>query len=119
MINIMCVTIILLLLLLILSSPYIQNQMQMYPPFYSGGIIPQGQRAYFPAMTGFRPWQGGPMHRPYGQFMPQRNRPMGPRGQVNVSNRMSNPPTQRLSGQRMGQPGIPSQQVEGPFSEHD
>ena len=69
-----------------------QNQMQMYPPFYSGGILPQGQRAYFPAMTGFRPWQGGPMHRPYGQFMPQRNRPMGPRGQMNVSNRMSNPP---------------------------
>ena len=109
-------TIITLLLLLVISSPSLtnqtQNQMQMYPPFYSGGIIPQGQRAYFPAMTGFRPWQGGPMHRPYGQFMPQRNRPMGPRGQMNVSNRMSNPPTQRLAGQRMTQQGIPSQQVE-------
>ena len=86
--------------------------MQMYPPFYSGGILPQGQRAYFPAMTGFRPWQGGPMHRPYGGFVPQRNRPIsGPRGQLNMSSRMNNPSTQRLAGQRLGQQGIQSQQV--------
>jgi len=88
-----------------------QNQMQMYPPFYSGGILPQGQRAYFPAMTGFRPWQGGPMHRPYGGFVPQRNRPIGgPRGQLNMSSRMNNPSTQRMAGQRLGQQGIQSQQ---------
>ena len=68
-------------------------------------------------MTSFRPWQGGPVQRPYGGgFMhTQRHRPMGPRGQMGGMNRASNP-------QRMGQRGgvqqpqqqsttMPSQQV--------
>ena len=76
--------------------------------------VPQGQRAYFPAMTNFRPWQGGPMHgRAFG-YVPNQRRPMsGPRAQ------MPRPSSQqRLGGgtrggmDRMQQQGaIPSQQV--------
>ena len=56
--------------------------MQVYPPYFMSGV-PQGQRAYFPAaVTGFRPWQGGPMHgRAYG-FVPNQRRPVAPRGQM-------------------------------------
>lgn len=73
-------------------------------------MYPQGQRAFFPAaMAGYRPWQGAPVHRPYG-FVPQRNRPGGvPRGQMNVGNRMANPHVQRMGGQqRMTQQQMPS-----------
>ncbi len=79
----------------------------MYPmPMYPM----QSQRAYFPAMTGFRPWQSGPMQRPYG-FVPQRNRgPNMPRG-VNV--RPTNPSlTQRPAPQqRMAQQSMQAGQV--------
>lgn len=86
-----------------------QGQMQMYPMQMYG--IPQGQRAYFPAMTGFRPWQSGPMQRPYG-FMPQRNRAVAPRGQMGLG-RMANPqPAPRMGGQqRISQQQMPAQQV--------
>lgn len=54
----------------------VQNQMQMYPPYFMSGV-PQGQRAYFPTVASFRPWQGTPMHgRTYG-FMPNQRRAMG------------------------------------------
>lgn len=81
-----------------ISSRMPQNQVQMFPQFY----VPQTQRAFFPsAMTSFRPWQGGPVHRPYGgggYMHTQRHRPMAPRGQMGGMNRASNP-------QRMGQRG--------------
>ena len=95
--------------------------MQMFPPFY----MPQAQRAaFFPSMTSFRPWQGGPVHRPYGGSYVhsgnQRHRPMGPRGgQMGSMNRANNP-------QRMGQRGmqqtqqsstLPNQQVTSLFSD--
>ena len=85
----------------------LQGQMPMYQMQM---MYPQGQRAFFPAMaTGYRPWQGGPVHRPYG-FVPQRNRPGGvPRGQMNVGSRMANPHVQRMGGQqRMTQQQMPS-----------
>lgn len=73
------------------------SQMQMYPPNLMYGGLPQGQRAYFtPAMANFRPWQGGPVHRPY-SFMPNRNRQLGPRGQVSNMTRAGNP-QQRMGG---------------------
>lgn len=92
--------------------PQAQNQMQVYPPYFMSGV-PQGQRAYFPTMTSFRPWQGGPMHgrAAYG-FMPNQRRPMGPR---NMGPRPSG--QQRLGGGRGGmdrmqqQPGMASQQM--------
>ena len=56
--------------------------MQVYPPYFMPGV-PQGQRAYFPTVASFRPWQA-PMHgRNYG-FMPNQRRAMGggPRPQI-------------------------------------
>lgn len=72
------------------------NQMQVYPPNLMYGGLPQGQRAYFaPAMANFRPWQGGPVHRPYG-YVPNR-RQMGPRNQMSNVTRAGNP-QQRMGG---------------------
>lgn len=83
-----------------------QGQMQMYPM----QMYPmQGQRAYFPAaMTGFRPWQTGPMHRPQYGYVPQRRGPNIPRGGVRAANPGS---AQRPTPQqRMGQQSMPSNQ---------
>ncbi len=95
--------------------------MQMFPQFY----MPQTQRAaFFPSMSTFRPWQGGPVHRPYGGgYMQhggggQRHRSLAPRGgQMGGMNRANNPQRGGM-GQRGGmqqQPqqssALPNQQV--------
>ena len=89
----------------------VQNQMQMYPPYFMSGV-PQNQRAYFPTVANFRPWQGTPMHgRTFG-FVPNQRRAMGggPRQQMPRPGGQ-----QRIGGRggidRMQQPSMPSQQV--------
>lgn len=88
-----------------MSNRMSQNPMPVYPsPYFMSGV-PQGQRAYFPMATSFRPWQGGPMHgRAYG-FVPNQRRPMGPR---------TNMP--RPTGQRLGpgRGGMDRMQQQGP-----
>ena len=70
------------------------------------GGLPQGQRACFtPAMANFCPWQGGPVHRPYG-FVPNR-RQMGPRNRMSNMTRAGNP-QQRMGGAG-GQRGMQQQ----------
>ena len=77
----------------------LQNQMQMYPPYFMSGGLPQGQRAYFPTMTSFRPWQGGPVHRGPYSFVPGGRRgPMGPRGGQMGGMSRANNPQQRMGG---------------------
>lgn len=97
-----------------MSNRMPQNQMQVYPsPYFMSGVPQAGQRAYFPTMPSFRPWQGGPMHgRAYGFVPNQRRPPVGPR------NNMPRPSNQRLGGtgrggmDRMQQQGaIPNQQM--------
>lgn len=89
--------------------------MQVYPPnlMYGAGL-PQGQRAYFtPAMANFRPWQGGPVHRPYG-FVPNRRQMGGPRGQMSNVARAGNPQPRMGGGGQRGmqqQPNLHNQQV--------
>lgn len=94
-----------------MSNRMPQNQMQVYQPYFMSGV-PQGQRAYFPPMTSFRPWQGGPMHgRAFG-FVPNQRRPVGPR-----TNMPRPSGGQRLGGagrggmDRMQQGAMPNQQM--------
>ena len=82
------------------SSPP-QNQIPMFTQMY----IPQppGQRAYYP-QTFARPWQNQMGVRPFFGG-PSRNRPMAPRGGMNMGSRVNTPrvpPAQRMGQQQMG-----------------
>ena len=86
-----------------LSPPLQQNQIQMFPQMYIAQ--PPGQRAYYPQpFAATRPWQNQMGVRPYFSG-PSRNRPMGPRGGMNMGNRVNTPrmPNQRMQQQMGGQ----------------
>lgn len=75
--------------------------------------VPQGQRAFFPPVANFRPWQGTPMHgRTFG-FMPNQRRAMGGGGPRQQMPRPGG--QQRIGGRggmdRMQQSSMQSQQV--------
>ena len=89
----------------------LQNQMHVYPPYFMSGVPAQGQRAYSPTMTSFRPWQGGPKHgrTAYGFVHNQRRPGLGPRTQ------MPRPSSQQRmgGGTRGGMDRMQQQQQQG------
>jgi polyadenylate-binding protein len=81
------------------------NQIQMFPQMYIAQ--PPGQRAFYPqTFAATRPWHQNQMTgvRPFYGGGPSRNRPMGPRGGMNMGTRVNTPrmPNQRMGQQQMG-----------------
>ena len=93
-----------------LSPLPLQNQIQVFPQMYIAQ--PPGQRAFYPHQTfaATRPWHQNQMQGVRAPFYggggggPSRNRPVGPRGGMNMGARMNAPrmPNQRLNQQPMG-----------------
>ena len=103
-----------------MSNRMPQNQMQMYPPYFVSGM-PQDQRAYFPSVANFRPWQGTPMQGTNFGFVPNQGRAMGggplqsmphPRGPLQPMPHPGGPL------QPMPHPGGPLQPMPHPGGQH-
>jgi polyadenylate-binding protein len=89
------------------------NQIQVFPQMYIAQ--PPGQRAFYPHQTfaATRPWHQNQMQGVRAPFYgggggPSRNRPLGPRGGMNMGARMNTP---RMPNQRVGQQPMGGQRV--------